>query len=139
VKFFRTAVGVLLGIDISGLGKLTRRKSRKAEKGLAAINSMPRPLRNYDQIEVQRGQTLAAESRGYLDAIRKIGLDDNDAVIQSYIRGIGLALASERPFDFTALYDQMLESDLPDTAKDLIASATLDMMAAELTIVEMTA
>jgi hypothetical protein len=126
MKFLRSAVEVL-DMELP-LHVLSRRKRRVVEARLAEVNSLPR-ARAYDEVELQRGRILAAESKPHID---------NAATIQSYIRAIALALASERPLDFETIYDQMLDSDLPDEAKDLVASATLDMQAADLMIVEVT-
>ena len=92
---------------------------------------------NYNQVELQRSKILAAELKPYLDAIKQLGMDDRDVAVLSYLRAISLALASERPLDFEAIYQQMLDDPtIPDESKDLVAQATLDLQAADLQIVE---
>ena len=93
---------------------------------------------NYDQVELQRSKILTAELKPYLKAIKQLGMDDRDVAVLSYLRAISLALASERPLDFEAIYQQMLDDPaISDQSKDLVARATLDLQAADLQIVEM--
>ena len=93
--------------------------------------------RNYDPVELQRGRMFAAELKPYMDAIKQLEMDDGDAAVLSYLRAISFALASERPLDFDAVYQQMLDDPtIPGTSKDLIAGVTLDLQAADLQIVE---
>jgi len=117
------------------LMKFSLRKQHKIDGRPAAIESMPRPPRNFDPVEVQRGQIFAAESKVYIDIIKRISTHRSDAAVMAYIRSIGLSLASERPLDFEAVYDQMLgDPRIPDETKDLIASVTLDLQALDLQI-----
>ena len=72
-----------------------------------------------------------------MDAIKQIEMDDSDEVVMSYLRAISLALASERPLDFDAIYQQMLDDvAIPDESKDLVARVTLDLQAVDLQMVE---
>ena len=115
--------------------KFSLRKQHKIEGRLPAIESMPRPPSNFDPVEVQRGQIFAAESKVYIDIIKRISTHRSDAAVLSYVRAIGLALASERPLDFETIYNQMLgDPTIPNDSKDLIASVTLDLQAADLQI-----
>ena len=92
---------------------------------------------NYNPVELARSKLLAAELRPKIDAIKHIEMDDSDGAVLSYLRAIALALASERPLDFDAIYEQMLDDPkIPDASKDLIARVTLDLQAADLQIVE---
>src|SRR2546427_4844471 len=92
---------------------------------------------NYDPVELQRGKIFAAELRPYMDAVKQIEMDDGDVEVLSYLRAISLALASERPLDFDAIYQQMLDDPtIPDQSKDLVARTTLHLQAADLQIVE---
>ncbi len=93
--------------------------------------------RTYNLVELQRAKIFAAELRPYMEAIKQIEMDDGDAAVLSYLRAISLAIASERPLDFDAVYQQMLDDPtIPDASKDLIARVTLDLQAADLQIVE---
>ena len=90
---------------------------------------------NFDPVEFRRGRIFAGELKVYIDIIKRISTHWSDAAVMAYIRSIGLSLASERPLDFETVYDQMLgDPRIPDETKDLIASVTLDLQAADLQI-----
>jgi hypothetical protein len=94
-------------------------------------------LKSYDPVELQRAKIFAAELRPHIDAIKQIVVEEGDRAVLSYLRAISLALASERPLDFDAVYQQMLDDPtIPSVSKDMIAGVTLDLQAADLQIVE---
>src|SRR5437762_2540480 len=95
-------------------------------------------LKSYDPVELQRAKIFAAELRPHIDAIKQIVVEEGDRAVLSYLRAICFALASERPLDFDAVYEQMLDDPkIPDTSKDLIAHITLGLQGVDIQLVEM--